>query len=191
MKKVIQMGDPRLEKQSAELKKIKSSKTQNLINDLLEICKSDPEENAGLSAPQIGINKQICIVRRFDIENEQKQKENPIKPKWEVLINPKITKRSKNLSEYWEGCLSVGTGNDRLFGPVTRPQEVYVEYLNEEGKKKSLNAKSFFSHVVQHEMDHLNGILFVKYVKNPDNLWRNKELNSYLKKHDNLPPVID
>ena len=90
---------------------------------------------------------------------------------------PKITlqiTKSKLKSIHWEGCLSVNDGD--LFGKVQRSKEIEVEYIDIMGKVKKIGASDFFSHVVQHEVDHLKGILFLKYIKDPTDLYTSDEL---------------
>ena len=171
MKKIIQFQNPILEQKSKRVEDIPGKKTQKLIHDMLEILNNNPDQSAGLSAVQIGVHKRVIICRRMDLEENHK-KEEPI---WEIMINPKYISRSKKTSTYWEGCLSINKGN--LFGEVTRPVECSVKYQDREGESKTLLAKDYLSHIVQHEIDHLNGILFLSYIKNPDSLLTGKELD--------------
>ena len=170
MRKILQLGDPRLEKQSKDVIDIKSKEVQNLIDEMIEVLNSDPEKSAGLSAPQIGENLNIAICRMIDSKSDSDKK-----PNWEIMINPKITKSSKPKSVFWEGCLSIQEGN--LFGKVARPETVSVKYFDREGNKKELEASDYLSHIVQHEIDHLNGVLFLKYVSDPSKLFTSEELD--------------
>lgn len=186
VKQIIQIGDKRLSEKSASLskKEIGSRETKQLIQDLLDICKKEAENSAGLSAVQIGVLKKIYVVRRFDKESDTD--EDPI---WEVMINPEVTLLGKTKSCYWEGCMSVGIGEDRLFGPVTRQKRIRVKYLDQNGKAQKLDAEGFFAHVIQHEQDHLEGILFLKYIQNPKNIWKSKDLDKYLEENEGYPEV--
>jgi len=106
-------------------------------------------KGVGLAAPQIGLNKQIIIVAPPDQE--------PI-----AVINPEITKRSLGAYQSEEGCLSVpGT-----WGFVRRVNSLTVKGLTPEGKPFKLNAKGFTATIFQHEVDHLNGVLFIDKAKN-------------------------
>lgn len=176
--KILQLGNPILEKKSEKVKDLKSEDVQNLIDDMLDTVISHEDHAAGLSAPQVGQLKRITLVKRYDkLENEDDANTDI---GWEIMVNPEISDSSENRSVVWEGCLSVREGD--LFGEVERPAEIQVNYLNRHGEKKSLRAKGFFSHLIQHEIDHLNGILFLKYVPDPTQLYTGKELDRILTK---------
>lgn len=170
MKKILQLGNSILSKPSAEAD-INAPETKTIIKELLETVESVKEHSGGLSAPQIGYNKRIALCRRMDLEEKESTTKNII---WEVMINPVITKKSAENTVFWEGCLSVSKGD--LFAEISRAKDITVKFFDKSGKEKVLNATGYFSHVVQHEVDHLDGILFLKYVKDPANLYSGKEL---------------
>lgn len=183
-KKILQIGAPVLEQEAKQIKKseIKSPEIQGLIDDMIDTCRANIDNTAGLSAPQIGESKSISICRRFDIGEDVDI--------WEVMINPTIISNSSETTTFWEGCLSIGTGDKTIYGPVARPKRVKVVYLDREGEKKSLEGEDFFSHVIQHEVDHVNGVLFLKYVPNPyKNLWLSKDLDDYLDQYGEFPSI--
>ncbi len=163
------MGDPILETPTQDIKDPMSSEVTEIIQELFETIESKIDHAAGLAAPQIGYDKRITVLRRFDLE-ESKPKEMI----WEVVINPKITYKSEEKSVEWEGCLSIKQGD--LFGKVERPMEVEVEYFDVNGKKKKVKVRGYQSHVFQHEIDHLDGKLFLSYVKDPEELYTAAEL---------------
>lgn len=169
IKKILQLGSEELEKESL-LVDPKSKEVKELVQDLLDTLNDDPDRSAGLSAPQIGVNKRVVICRRLD--KEDRDEDDPI---WEVMINPEIISESEKQSTSWEGCLSIRDGD--LFGKVTRPERVTVEFIDQDGNKKKLKAKGYFSHVVQHELDHLDGVLFLKYITDPAGLYTSKQLD--------------
>ena len=105
------------------------------------------------------------------------------------MINPEIVKEGQTRSIFWEGCLSVGIGDDSLFGPVDRPNEIMVRYQDRNGNTKNLNVSGFFAHEIQHEKDHLNGIIFLKYVTNPQNIWKRGKLDKYFDEFGDYPDV--
>ncbi len=180
--KIRQIGDPVLEEVAKPVDNIKDPKIQKLIGDMIDTCRADIDRTAGLSAPQVGKSLAISICRRFDISEETDE--------WEVMINPRITAKSTEKTMIWEGCLSIGVGDKALYGPVTRPKRVEVTYLDREGNEQELTAEDYFSHVIQHEVDHVNGLLFIKYVPNPDkNLWLSKELDRYIDTYGEFPPI--
>lgn len=189
IKEILQIGNPILTTQTKEVTDINSEETKSLIQDLLDTCEKNADISAGLASPQIGISKSICVCRRVDLEEKNPDKEFTRDELWEVLINPRIIKESDKRSTEWEACLSIGVAKDNLWGPVERASKVTVEFTTPDGKPKSLNASGYFSHVVQHELDHLNGILFVSYITNPANIWRLEELNSYIEFNDSYPEI--
>jgi peptide deformylase len=195
MVKILQVGDPVLEQKSRLVEDPKLADIQMLIGDLTSICKKKAKKSAGLSAPQIGKNLRLFVARRVDLEDKYKKSKREIpeelsKRLWEPVINPRILKVGKSESTYWEGCLSVGKGDDAIFGPVNRPSLVKIKYEDRYGDEKILTAVGFFAHVIQHEIDHLNGILFIKYIKNPKNLRKSKDLDDYIKKYGTMPEVV-
>lgn len=130
--------------------------TNELIQNLLDtaIAAKDPAA-AGLSAPQIGVPKQVCVVRRF-----MKDPANPEKEiiKNYVLVNPKIITLSKETDVQWEACLSI----PNLYGAVERPIKIKLKALDENGDEIRMKTSGFLARVVQHELDHLEGILYTE-----------------------------
>ena len=152
-----------------------NSEIKEMVQDLKDTLAASKVPGAGLAANQVGINKQICIVREFiptEKDNEETFREY-------VLINPVIKAPSKKEALDWEGCLSIPD----TFGLVNRLKKLKVEALDENGRKVSLNAEGFFARTIQHEVDHLNGILFTSKVigstkteKELDDLYDSKKL---------------
>ena len=122
---------------------------QILMDDMLETMYAAP--GIGLAAIQVGIPKRIIVL---DIEQKEGQK----KPLF--LVNPEIIQKSINLSTYEEGCLSV----PGQFAEIDRPDKCHVKYLDYYGEKKEINAEGMLATCIQHEMDHLEGILFIDYL---------------------------
>ncbi len=176
MLKILQYGSPLLEKKSIDVKNPKDPKILKLIEEMLKVLDKEKDHSAGLSAPQVGELLRIAICRRTDLEDQTKIEEKKTDPIWEVMINPVITKKSKETSVVWEGCLSINDGD--LFGKVERPREVEFEFIDLDGKKQYMEANGFFAHVIQHEVDHLDGVLFLKYINDPTELYTSEELES-------------
>jgi len=122
---------------------------QILMDDMLETMYAAP--GIGLAAIQVGVPKRIIVL---DIEQKEGQK----KPLF--LVNPEIIQKSKNLSTYEEGCLSV----PGQFAEIDRPDKCHIKYLDYYGEKKEINAEGMLATCIQHEMDHLEGILFIDYL---------------------------
>jgi peptide deformylase len=121
-------------------------------------------DGIGLAAPQVGINKQIIVI---DCEPD-----NPENPPL-VLINPTIKRFGRALCDAQEGCLSI----PGVYLDVTRPEEVEVAYKDENGRPQTLKANGLLARAIQHEMDHLNGVMFVDRVQN--SLALTEELNKH------------
>ena len=152
------LGDRVLRQPAKRIAKV-DDKLRHTIKEMLQTMYS--ADGIGLAAPQVGINKQLIVI---DIALD-----HPDKPPL-VLINPKIIKSSSNLCNSEEGCLSI----PGVYLEVTRPDEIEVSYKNEQGKPCKLKATGLLSRAIQHEMDHLNGVMFVDRVEN--NIALNEEL---------------
>ena len=122
---------------------------QILMDDMLETMYAAP--GIGLAAIQVGVPKRVIVL---DIEQKEGKK-NPL-----YFINPEIIKKSENLSTYEEGCLSV----PGQFAEIDRPDRCHIKYLDYNGEKKEINAEGMLATCIQHEMDHLEGILFIDYL---------------------------
>ena len=114
------------------------------------------ESGIGLAAPQVGISKRMLVFIELDETGERK---NVYK-----IINPKIVSRSEEFIELEEGCLSVQGPNGPVFAPVSRPKSVTVEWTDENGAHMIRDFDGFAARAIQHEMDHLDGILFIDYL---------------------------
>lgn len=181
VKDIIQIGNPLLTKPSAPVaaSEISSEKIQNLIKDMLDTCKHHDQDTAGLSAVQIGEPLRIYVARRIDVNEDI----------WEVFINPQLEILDSAEGIMWEGCMSIGEGENRLFAPVARANKVKVTYTEPDGTKAELIATDYMAHIVQHEQDHLDGKLFLQYVDDPKKIWKNKDLDEYLEKYGKYPSV--
>lgn len=143
------------------------NKDLKILIDRMYLAVSDPVDGGvGIAAPQVGINRNVIWVQRFDKEG------NP----FEVYINPKITWKSREFIKGPEGCLSIPV----LRGDVYRHQAIEIEYQDREGIKHLERVEGFTAVIFQHEIDHLHGILFSqrideqilkKYRSIGENLW--------------------
>ena len=122
---------------------------KKLMDDMLDTMYEAP--GIGLAAIQIGIPKRIIVM---DISRDEKKKE----PRY--FVNPTIKNKNKEKSIYEEGCLSIPD----QFAEIERPKACEVEYLDYDGKKQILKAEGLLATCIQHEMDHLEGILFIDYL---------------------------
>lgn len=125
---------------------------RGLADDMLETMYKAP--GIGLAAPQIGVLKRIVVV------DVAKRQDEEAKPAPMVLINPAITWSSQEKSVYEEGCLSIPD----FYEEVERPAVVRVEFLDRDGAPQEIEAEGILATCIQHEIDHLNGVLFIDYI---------------------------
>ena len=145
------LGDRVLRQPAKRLAKVDESVRQ-LVRQMLQTMYSS--DGIGLAAPQIAINKQLLVI---DCDPK-----NAAAPPL-VLVNPQITSYSQELCRVEEGCLSV----PGVYLDVIRPKAIEISFKNEYGRPQKLKADGLLARVIQHEMDHLNGVLFVDRVENP------------------------
>tara|TARA_B110001452_G_scaffold159410_1_gene132647 strand:+ start:477 stop:998 length:522 start_codon:yes stop_codon:yes gene_type:complete len=148
IKKIIIEPDPILRKKCKPIEKV-DDELRKLMKQMLNTMYQAP--GIGLAAIQVGILKRVVVI---DISKDERKKE-PL-----FLVNPEITYRSKETSTYEEGCLSL----PGQFAEIERPAECQLKYINFEGKEKELKANGLLSTCIQHEVDHLNGVLFIDYL---------------------------
>ena len=148
LRKILTEPDPILRKKCEPLEKV-DTETKQLMDDMLETMYAAP--GIGLAAIQVGILKRLVVI---DISKGEEEKK-PV-----FLINPQIVHRSKKTSIYEEGCLSL----PGQFAEIERPAECTLKYIDYNGKEKELKADGLLATCVQHEVDHLNGILFIDYL---------------------------
>lgn len=155
---ILNHPNPILRKKSRHLtiEEINSSKIQSLISDMQKTMII--KDGAGLAAPQVGENIRLIVLRDDE--------------KTIVMINPQITKKSWAREVDEEGCLSVLDKNGNIiFGNVERHTKIQCLYLDTKGKKQKVAAEHVLARIIQHETDHLDGILFI------DKLYHGKQSN--------------
>lgn len=159
IRKVARMGHPVLRQKGRELteQEIRSSETKRLVTDMLETMHE--YTGIGLAAPQIHESLQLAVI---ELEDSNSRYPGMGNQPFTVFINPKITVLDPTLQGFWEGCLSI----PELRGLVYRPRKVKVDYLDLDAKPQQLIAEDFLATVLQHELDHLAGVLFIDRIKN-------------------------
>ena len=170
-RKIVIEPDPILRKKSENLETV-DDQLRGLLDDMLETMYSAP--GIGLAAVQVGILKRAIVI---DVSRD-KEKKNPF-----FLINPEIIYKSKNTSIHEEGCLSL----PGYFAEIERPAECRVKYIDYHGKKKEIKASGLLSTCIQHEIDHLNGVLFIDYLSK---LKRDMIVKKLVKQKKELDKVI-
>jgi peptide deformylase len=160
--KIVQAGDPILREAAQALNsaEIVSEEIQRLIKDMQETMYDAP--GVGLAAPQVGLSLQLAVIEdREDFlqavpKEELAQKERKPVP-FHVLINPRIVQTGEETAEFYEGCLSLA-GFSAI---VPRARTILVEYLNERGESCHVEASGWYARILQHEIDHLLGTLYI------------------------------
>lgn len=163
IRKIIYANDSRLRQKAKRVKQF-GPVLKDLADDMLETMHSAPGGGIGLAAPQIGLLQRLFVAELPEDENE------PQSGKPFVLVNPEIVKPSRNEVEGEEGCLSIPT----WYGLVWRPEWVVVKARDVNGKPMRIKAEGMLARVFLHEMDHLDGVLFIDRVESPDKLWQVK-----------------
>lgn len=172
------MGNPILLKKAEEVKNIFSPEIQDYISSMLLTIKSFGDR-VGLAAPQVGILKRIIVYRvpsssvnpRYKNMYHSVEQDIP----WSVLINPTIEEIKNEQAGGWEACVSV----PGLMGYVERSSEITYSGLNEKGEMVRRNASGFHARLIQHEIDHLDGVLFPMKIKDITQLGFEEEILKY------------
>ena len=153
LRNIVTLPDPVLKRKAHAVTKFDKD-LQTLLNDMVETMREAP--GVGLAAPQIGLSERIVVIEYFE-KQEDEEKEDAPKKVWAV-INPEIVKASPETLMGVEGCLSI----PGLVGEVERHAEVHVRAMNRHGKPVKIKAKGWLARIFQHEIDHVNGILFTQ-----------------------------
>jgi len=154
---VLRLGDPQLFKVASEVCEFNHPELDSLIEDMFDTMEA--ADGAGLAAPQIGIGLRIAI---FGFDNNPRYPDENTVPKT-ILINPKITPLSDEKEEAWEGCLSV----PGMRGIVSRHRHIRYTGFDASGTAIDVEAEGFHARVVQHECDHLDGIIYTQRLTDP------------------------
>ena len=169
--KVARLGHPVLRQTATPipLGEIRAPETQRLIDDLIATMRE--YDGAGLAANQVHTLKQVCVIEV--LENPRYPDAPPIP--LTVVINPVVTPLGDEMEEGWEGCLSVPD----MRGMVERHTAVRLQCYDREGQHVDLIAKEFFARVIQHENDHLNGIVYLDRMRDLSTLAHVAEWNKH------------
>ena len=175
---ICRMGNPILRKKAKQVPKdiLFSDSFAQLIEDLRDSMKE--YGGIGIAAPQIGIDMQVAIIELQGVNRYGEEINLPIT----TFINPVMAFLTADTQGFWEGCLSV----PGLRGYVERPRKVKVNFLNSRGEEEEIIAEGFLATVLQHELDHLEGILYVDRIKDSRMLSYQEEFEEYLQepKHE-------
>jgi len=190
---IVQAGELVLRAQARALsrKEILSKQTQQLIEEMRETMREAP--GVGLAAPQVGVSLQLAVIEdreeyhaKASLEQLAERGRRPVP--FHVLINPKIVSTANPGVEFFEGCLSVA-GYTAM---VPRHRRVAVEFLNERAEPVRMEAEGWYARILQHEIDHLNGKLYIDRMhtrtfctlENHERLWKDTAIAAVRKKFD-------
>lgn len=166
VRKVLRMGDPRLLKVAEPVTEFDTAELDALIQDMFDTMEAS--DGAGLAAPQIGVSKRLVI---FGVEANPRYPDAEQVPST-ILINPRLEALSKEMDEAWEGCLSV----PGMRGLVPRVTQIRYSGYDRYGELFTRDVSGFHARVVQHEYDHLDGILYPRRIRNMINFGFEEEL---------------
>ena len=170
IRKILTEPDPFLRQKSEKVDTVNDD-IRTLMNDMLETMYDAP---VGLAAIQIGVPKRVIVI---DLSKND-EKKTPL-----YFVNPEIIIKSNKDASYEEGCLSV----PNQFAEISRPDTCKVKFLNYDGKEKILEATGLLATCIQHEMDHLEGILFIDYLSK---LKKNMIVKKLSKQKKNLERIV-
>jgi peptide deformylase len=145
---ILTLPDPVLRKKAKPVERI-DAELRRLMDDMLATMYDAP--GIGLAAPQVGVLRRLVVM-------DPAKDEAPKSPL--VMINPEILERSEEMRTHEEGCLSIPD----FTAEIERPARTRVSYIDREGKKREAELEGIWSTLVQHEIDHLNGVLFIDYL---------------------------
>ncbi len=172
IRKIARLGHPVLRETARELSReeISSPELKRLVRDMIDTMHD--YGGVGLAAPQVHESVRLAIIE-FSADNERYENDDgqPLL----VIINARVKVLDETISGFWEGCLSV----PGMRGYVERPSKIEVNYLDERGKPKTLVADGFLATVFQHELDHLDGVLYVDKITDKSKFTFNEEFARY------------
>jgi peptide deformylase len=162
MREICLVGDPILRKKARKVTRFGDG-LATLVQDMTEVMRAS--SGVGLAAPQIGVSERVIVVET------SKDEEEPGSGRLYAIVNPEIIRPSEEMEDGLEGCLSV----PGYVGEVTRHQAVTIKGRDLKGRKIRVKAQGFLARAFQHEVDHLNGELFIDKLTAPDRVWRVEE----------------
>lgn len=187
--KLVQAGEPvlRVAAQPLVMKEITSHEISRLIQDMRDTLQDAP--GVGLAAPQVGVPIQLAIIEdrpeySKDIAREQLAERERVPVPFHVIINPKLTPIGKSQVDFFEGCLSL----NGFTAIVPRYRQVRVRCLDEQGQQRTIEASGWYARILQHEIDHLNGTLYIDRMRarsfasleNYSRHWKSKSVKEVL-----------
>lgn len=167
VREIVVIEHPVLRRKAKKIGKL-TAEHRKLIEDMIETMRDAP--GVGLAAPQIGVSERLIVVEYAE-EEEDEEDAPPKKKKLYVVINPEIVAASEETVQGTEGCLSV----PGWVGDVMRHEAILVRGLNRNGEKIKIEADGWLARIFQHEIDHLDGVLYIDKLVSKDTLRRVQE----------------
>lgn len=158
------IDEPVLRRKAKKVAKV-TPELRKLIDDMIDTMRDAP--GVGLAAPQVGVSERVIVVEYAEDDDEEEGAPPP-KKKLYALINPEIVWASEEKVDGTEGCLSI----PGWLGDVSRHEAIAVKALNRSGQKVKINAEGWLARIFQHEIDHLDGVLYIDRLVSPDTLRR-------------------
>ena len=158
------IDEPVLRRKAKKVAKV-TPELRKLIDDMIDTMRDAP--GVGLAAPQVGVSERVIVVEYAE-DDDEAEGAPPPKKKLYALINPEIVWASEEMVDGTEGCLSI----PGWLGDVSRHDAIAVKALNRSGQKVKINAEGWLARIFQHEIDHLDGVLYIDRLVSPDTLRR-------------------
>ena len=165
VREIVVVDNPVLRRKAKKIAKI-MPETRRLIEDMIETMREAP--GVGLAAPQVGVSERLIVVEYAEGEENNDDETPPAKKKLYVVVNPEIVWASDEMVEGAEGCLSI----PGWVGDVARHEAVVVKGLGRDGRKLKIEARGWLARIFQHEVDHVDGVLYIDRLISPDSLRR-------------------
>ena len=153
LRTIVSLPDPVLRRKARPVTRFDSN-LQTLVDDMIETMRVAP--GVGLAAPQVNVSERLIVIEYAEHEDDEDMEEKPVKKKLYVMANPEIIKASEETVLGVEGCLSV----PGVVGEVERFSMIQVKGLNRHGKPMKVKVEGWLARIFQHEIDHLNGVVF-------------------------------
>jgi peptide deformylase len=162
-REIVIYDDPRLREKSRHIKRV-THDLRALVDDMVETMRSAP--GIGLAAVQVGVCERVIIAEIP--EPPEGEEGHPGAGRLFAIVNPEVARASRELEDGIEGCLSI----PGLVGEVRRHREVTVKGLDATGRRVRIKAQGLLARVLQHEIDHCDGVLFIDRIEDPDKVWQ-------------------
>ncbi|HPP61719.1 MAG TPA: peptide deformylase [Anaerolineales bacterium] len=155
LRTIVTLPDPVLRRKARAVTAFDKT-FQTLVDDMIETMRDAP--GVGLAAPQVGVSERLIVVEYYENEKSEEAEDEARKKVW-VMVNPEIVKASSEKVTGVEGCLSI----PNLVGEVERHEAIHVKGLNRRGQPMRVKASGWLARIFQHEIDHINGVVFTDH----------------------------